>query len=374
MRGRVSALLELGAGFNPEFTGRENVYLYGNILGISMDEMKQRFGEIEAFADIGEFIDQPVKFYSSGMFVRLAFSVVAGVDADVLLIDEALAVGDIFFRQKCYRRLEKLRQKGVTILLVSHAMTEVEQFCERAALLNGGRMEFLGRASEAVKRYYLVEQMDRLPVMAPTLARPDDETSAPAAQLPAQELSWPEPGSFLDISAKTQVSNEWARFTAVAVCNQECQPCLTFEQGETASFYCELELLRDLEVPVGGLEFINQQGIIVFGKNSLQYDLETPVNVHKGMRLRYRQDVRLDLMIGEYTFNLGFSTLSKTDFDHRASFAHHDLDSKVIVVNIMVNAGYFAVIFRKHGKPVQLLHHGIANLPGNCSVGVVDGS
>jgi lipopolysaccharide transport system ATP-binding protein len=160
----------------------------------------------------------------------------------------------------------------------------------------------------------------------------------------------------------------------VAVCDERCQPCLTFEQGEIASFYWEIELLRDLEVPVGGLEFINQQSIIVFGKNSLQYDVEAPVNVRKGMRLRYRQDVKLDLMIGEYTFNLGFSTISKTDFEQRAAFAHADLDTKVIVVNIMVNAGYFAIVFRKHGTPVQLLHHGIANLPGNCSVGVVNGS
>ena len=112
IQGRVTALLELGSGFNPEFTGRENVYLNGAILGLSREEVDRHFDQIASFADIGEFLDQPVKLYSSGMFVRLAFAVAAGVDADVLLIDEALAVGDFYFRQKCYRRLQTLREQG----------------------------------------------------------------------------------------------------------------------------------------------------------------------------------------------------------------------------------------------------------------------
>ena len=373
--GRVSALLELGSGFNPEFTGRENVFLYGNILGVSQEEMKDRFGYIAAFADIGEFIDQPVKFYSSGMFVRLAFAVAAGVDADVMLIDEALAVGDIFFRQKCYQRLEKLRKKGTTILLVSHAMTEVEQFCERAVLLNEGCLEFLGSGAEAVKRYYLIEQMDRLPAISAGFSAKEEQELSDLPSLPSpEEITWPGPEAFLDISSKTQVSNGWAKFTTLAVCNQNCQPCLNFEQGETASLFYEVEVLNDLEVPIGGFEFINQQGIIVFGKNTLQYEVEVPFYVQKGTRLRYRQDIRLDLMIGEYTFNLGFSTLSKADFQRRASYAHPDLDAKVTVIDIMVNAGYFGVAYRKNGRPIQLLHHGIANLTGSCAVGVINGT
>ncbi len=154
----MGALLELGSGFNPDCTGRENVVLNAAILGMSRREIARRVDEIVAFADIGEFIDQPVKTYSSGMFVRLAFAVTTSLDADVLLIDEALAVGDVFFRQKCYQRLAALRERGVAIVLVSHALNEVEQFCQRALLLHGGHVLFRGSAIEAVKRYYLLAQ------------------------------------------------------------------------------------------------------------------------------------------------------------------------------------------------------------------------
>jgi lipopolysaccharide transport system ATP-binding protein len=367
VRGQVSALLELGAGFNPEFTGRENVLLYGNILGISPAEMKDRFDEIAAFADIGEFIEQPVKLYSSGMFVRLAFAVAAGVDADILLIDEALAVGDIFFRQKCYQRLESLRKKGVTIVLVSHGLNEVEQFCDRALLLNKGEALFLGSAIEAVKRYYLVEQMDRLPAVASEtslepLASPPDETGA------GDELSWPPPGAFLDLDGKKEVSNGWAHFTRVAVCNQAGQPCAVFEQGETASFFYELEILRDIEVPSGGIEFINDKGIIVHGINTLLYGTPVPVGIRQGRRLRFRFDISLDMAVGEYTFSIGAATLLKSDYDRRALFTHPELDAKTVVMSIFAQVGQFAVTFRSHGLPVQLRHHGLANLPGQAHV------
>ena len=147
VRGRISALLELGTGFNPLMTGKENIFMYGAIMGISREDMMARFPAIAAFADIGEFIDQPVKTYSSGMFVRLAFASAVGIDPDILILDEALAVGDIFFRQKCYQRFEELRAKGVTIILVSHAMIEVSEFCDRVLLLEKGAVHFTGNAS-----------------------------------------------------------------------------------------------------------------------------------------------------------------------------------------------------------------------------------
>lgn len=142
-KGRLAALLELGSGFNPEFTGKENIFLNGYILGLNQTEIQQRYEQIVEFADIGDFINQPVKTYSSGMFVRLAFAVQAHVDADIVIIDEALAVGDIFFRQKCYAHLEKLKESGTVILLVSHSMNEIEQHCERAILLENGKPFFL---------------------------------------------------------------------------------------------------------------------------------------------------------------------------------------------------------------------------------------
>ncbi len=165
VNGRVAALLELGSGFDPESTGYENIYMNAAILGVSKEKTEQKIGRILEFADIGDFAKQPVKLYSSGMYVRLAFAVAIHVDADILLIDEALAVGDVFFRQKCYRRLEELKQEGKTIILVSHGMNEVEQFCDRALLLDRSRAVMLGDSKEAVKRYYLLEQQtEEVPV------------------------------------------------------------------------------------------------------------------------------------------------------------------------------------------------------------------
>lgn len=144
VNGRVSALLELGAGFNPEFTGRENVYFQGALMGFTKEQMDERFEDIVAFADIGEFIDQPVRSYSSGMFLRLAFAVAINVDPDVLVVDEAIAVGDAGFRARCFRRLGELGAAGCTILFVSHAMEQVTRFCGRALLLEYGNLVMHG--------------------------------------------------------------------------------------------------------------------------------------------------------------------------------------------------------------------------------------
>ena len=150
--GRVAALLELGSGFNPEFTGRENVYLNASILGLSKQEIDAKYDDIVAFADIGEFIDQPVKSYSSGMVVRLAFAVVAHVDADVLIVDEALAVGDAFFTQKCMRFL-RLFMKEHTVLFVSHDVAAVNSLCNRAILLEHGRIKCIGSPKDVTEVY-----------------------------------------------------------------------------------------------------------------------------------------------------------------------------------------------------------------------------
>src|SRR5471030_224677 len=154
VNGRVSALLELGSGFNPDFTGRENVFLNGAIFGLSRAEMEGKFDEIADFADIGAFIDQPVKTYSSGMMVRLAFSVGFSVQPDILIIDEALSVGDVFFQQKCFKKLHAMLEHGTTLLFVSHDMEAVRNLCEQVVLLNEGRMDFVGAPDETVSRYY----------------------------------------------------------------------------------------------------------------------------------------------------------------------------------------------------------------------------
>jgi len=154
VNGRIAALLELGAGFNPEFTGRENVFLNGAVLGLEPDEIRQRFDEIAAFAEIGEFMEQPVKSYSSGMYVRLAFAVAINVDPEILIIDEALSVGDEAFQRKCFARINKIKSNGATVLFVSHSAGAVTELCDRAVLLDHGELLVQGTPKFVVSRYH----------------------------------------------------------------------------------------------------------------------------------------------------------------------------------------------------------------------------
>ena len=169
--GRVAALLELGSGFNPEFSGKDNVYLNGAILGLSNKDMDRRFPDIEAFAEIGDFIHQPVKTYSSGMAVRLAFAVAIHVDPEILLVDEALAVGDVYFRQRCMRKVHELRQRGVTILFVSHATGDVKALGDRAMWLEKGVVKALGRTDLVVAQYLAaMSEKDRVQLPSPRVS------------------------------------------------------------------------------------------------------------------------------------------------------------------------------------------------------------
>jgi ABC-type polysaccharide/polyol phosphate transport system ATPase subunit len=181
VRGRISALLELGSGFNPEFSGRENVYLQGAILGYSSDEIEKRFDRIVDFADIGDFLDQPVKTYSSGMMIRLAFSVAINVDPDILVVDEALSVGDIFFQTKCFSKFQELKKKEVTILFVSHDLATVAALCNRALLLEAGEAVFEGSPKDTINTYYRIRSSmsESVPLPAPaetvsSVDRPDE--------------------------------------------------------------------------------------------------------------------------------------------------------------------------------------------------------
>jgi lipopolysaccharide transport system ATP-binding protein len=177
VRGRVAALLELGAGFNVEFSGRENVYLYGSVLGLSHQEMADRFDEIVAFSGIGEFIDQPVKTYSSGMYVRLAFSIATSVDPDILVVDEALSVGDGEFARKSFDRIMALRAKGTTILFCSHSLFQIESICTRAIWLHAGKVVAQGNPAQVVSAYQ--EFLDSTEAQQPALTVSPAQPSAP---------------------------------------------------------------------------------------------------------------------------------------------------------------------------------------------------
>jgi len=152
--GRISALLELGSGFNPEFTGRQNVFFNGKILGLSRQDIEEKFDKIAEFADIGDFIDQPVKTYSSGMFVRLAFAVATSVDPDILVVDEALAVGDEVFQRKCFARIETIQERGGTVLFVSHSASSIIELCNTAVLMDHGELLLQGKPKKIVSKYH----------------------------------------------------------------------------------------------------------------------------------------------------------------------------------------------------------------------------
>lgn len=156
VNGRVAALLELGSGFDPEFTGRENVFMNASILGLSEDEINERFHEIEAFAGIGSFIDQPVKKYSSGMFVRLAFATAVNVNPDILLVDEALSVGDVVFQHRCMAKIRRFQEEGKTIFFVSHDLGAVAKLCTHAVLMDSGKMLAMGDPDDIIREYYRI--------------------------------------------------------------------------------------------------------------------------------------------------------------------------------------------------------------------------
>ena len=213
--GRVGSLLELGAGFHPDFSGRENVYLNGSILGLRRDAIRRHMDEIVAFAELEEFIDLPVRTYSSGMAMRLGFAVAAHLDADVLLLDEVFAVGDEAFQRKCFGKIFEFKQRGGTIVFVSHDAAAVERLCERAVLLRGGRVEFDGPTHEAIVRYHRQLAAERDP----------DERGAGLREWGTGE----------------------ARIAAVEVLGPEGAPRLQFAAGEPLAL--RLRLVAEQAVP-----------------------------------------------------------------------------------------------------------------------------
>lgn len=191
VKGKIAALLELGAGFNMEYTGIENIYLNGQMIGFSKEEMDKKLQDIIDFADIGEHIYQPVKTYSSGMFARLAFSVAISVDPDILIVDEALSVGDVFFQNKCYRRFEEFRDKGKTILFVTHDMGSVIRYCNRCVLLNAGKKVGEGKPQEMVDLYkrIMVGQWNENEAKNSTMANSIDTTNLNVNSLWKEQIS-----------------------------------------------------------------------------------------------------------------------------------------------------------------------------------------
>ncbi|MBD2109755.1 ABC transporter ATP-binding protein [Nodosilinea sp. FACHB-13] len=362
VNGRIAALLELGSGFNPDFTGRENVFLNGSILGLTKQDIASRYDEIVEFADIGEFIDQPVKTYSSGMFVRLAFAVQAHIDASIVIIDEALAVGDVFFRQKCYSRLEQLRNSGAAVLIVSHSLPDIEQYCTRAILLDHGNQEFIGSSSEAVKKYYLLNQSTRQYWSEKHSVELSENHHQP---FDLQEFSVPPRELFLDLSGKNQVNQGGAICTGIILCDNKNQPCYSFRQGDEAIFYYEFELLTAVEIPICGVVLKNDRGIIVHGKNSWQVNHDLPKAIVTGSRILSQHKITLNLQPGEYTFEIALASLENFWWQKREHVSHEEISSQFHRLCCLPDAGSFTIGFASKDGVSVLTHHGIADLPGD---------
>lgn len=265
VRGRVSALLELGAGFNPEFTGRDNVYLNGAILGFSRKDMDQRFPEIEAFAEIGDFIDHPVKTYSSGMIVRLAFAVAIHVDPEILLVDEALAVGDVYFRQRCMRKVNELRSRGITILFVSHSTGDIKALGSRALWLDRGRAMALGDTDLVVSKY-----------LAAMAAK--DTAYRSLEKKPTADADYTAPPEVIESipNIDHRFGDGRAEVLGIAAYSVDGAPLSSLQSRSTTVVRISVRAKANLDRPIVGFMFRNHLGVDFAGTNTAREGYELP--------------------------------------------------------------------------------------------------
>lgn len=250
--GRVAALLELGAGFNPEFSGRENVYLNGEILGLSRKELDDAFPRIESFAEIGQFIDRPVKEYSSGMYVRLAFSTAIHVDPEVLIVDEALAVGDAIFASRCVQKFEELRKKNVTVLLVSHDLGLIKRLADRAAFMLEGRIVMQGAPKDAVNQY-----------VGYVLDRESASAAGSSARLEGSAAS-----SSISGKSSFRHGDGASRVMDVRILGSSGEVCAAFRPGESIILRIRAVFQVPVSNPVVGILIRNRIGMDIFGTNT----------------------------------------------------------------------------------------------------------
>lgn len=266
-RGRIAALLELGSGFNPEFTGRENVYLNGAVLGLSKEEIDRRFDEIAAFADIGVFIEQPVKTYSSGMMVRLAFAVVVNVAPDILIVDEALAVGDWLFQKRCFQKIEQLVSNGTTLLFVSHDQESVRTLTHRALLLAHGKTLAWGTSSEVVLEYRKLLHDEESAHFAALLNKTSTESRNTVTEPTAI------PKKTKNRSEMMEFGDGHARIIGVHVFNGKGEECSNFYPGEKLRINVRCQVLSNARNLNVAIRLRNKEGIKVYSWGTLNQDI-----------------------------------------------------------------------------------------------------
>jgi lipopolysaccharide transport system ATP-binding protein len=349
-QGRVSALLELGMGFNPEFTGRENVFMNTGILGLTKEETEGRLDDILAFADIGDFIDQPVKTYSSGMYVRLAFAVAINVDPDILVVDEALAVGDVLFQSKCYRKFRAIREAGKTVIFVTHSTDLVLKHCDRAMVLEGGQMRYLGPAKQGVSAYldllYGANEGRKAPnassamVAAEQIEEAREERSAPAfvKLSPEEAVKRLHDDTSTDDRFGRRLSynphefrygDSRAFLVDYLVVSDGQADIVTCDHDKPVEVYVRAYFAKDVADPVFGLTLQSVDGIDLGGDNTHYADVQVPPQT-AGDSLVVRFSFTPRMTAGDYMLALGIAEMD----DQRGAVA---VDRRYAVATLQVH-------------------------------------
>ena len=295
VNGRISALLELGAGFNREYTGIENIYLNGTMIGFSKEEIDAKLKDILEFADIGDFVYQPVKTYSSGMFVRLAFAVAINIEPEILIVDEALAVGDVFFQAKCYRKFDEFKKKGKTILFVSHDLSSIVKYCDRVVLLNKGTKLGEGKAKEMIDVYkqVLVGQYDENDTKEAT------ETTANIDGGANEEL--------------LEYGSRKAEITECYITDNKGKRTNALIKGEPFTIHMKASFAERVQAPIFAFTIKNARGTEITGTNTM-FEKAFMEAVDKGVTKEVTFTQKMDLQGGDYLLSLGLTGYVGSDF------------------------------------------------------------
>ena len=329
--GRIAALLELGSGFNPEFTGSENVYLNASVLGLTKDEIDDRFEKIIEFADIGQFVDQPVKTYSSGMMLRLAFAVIAHVDADILIVDEALAVGDAFFTQKCMRFLRSFMENG-TILFVSHDTASVKNLCNRAIWLDHGQLLQEGSPKEVCEKYLekLYEELQgssKVALSHKKAKTPDYSKAVDQRQPYINHSNLRNDLRIFKFNADSAAFGKGGvTIQHVFLSDESGNPISWVVGGEKVCLEILADVHIDLDSPIAGFWVNDRLGQIIFGDNSCITYLNNSFPICAGSVLRAQFVFYMPILpVGDYSL-----TVSIANGDQQDHVQHHWIHDAII--------------------------------------------
>ena len=308
VNGRISALLELGAGFNMEYSGMENIYLNGTMIGFSEKEIDEKIDDILEFADIGEYVYQPVKTYSSGMFVRLAFAVAINIEPEILIVDEALSVGDVFFQAKCYHKFEEFKQMGKTIVFVSHDLSSISKYCDRVVLLNQGVKLGEGKPKEMIDAYkqVLVGQYT-VPETEGGSLLDDEQLRSLAAGEKTLTKEVNENPELLEYGSKKAV------ITQYYITDEKGNKTAAIIKGSRFSIHMKVEMEQDIAAPVFAFTIKNIKGTEITGTNTMfEKAFLSSVKAGESKEIVFTQD--MNLQGGDYLLSLGVTGYEGDDF------------------------------------------------------------